>query len=55
MTIPEAEIKDGRQVKDNSPKHQYPTNDVAKQDRKTQGDEEDERDSLIHYLLDWPG
>ena len=44
MTIPEAEILDGRQVMDKSPKHQYPTKDIAKDDRKTHGDEEDEKD-----------
>ena len=44
MIIPEAKVQDGRQIMDKSPEHRYPTKDIAKEDRKTHDDEEDEKD-----------
>ena len=43
MTNPEAEIYDGMQVMDKSPKHQFSTKEIGKEDRETTSDEEDEQ------------
>ena len=44
MTIPKAEIHDGMQVMYKSPKHQFSTKEIAKEDRETPSDEEDGRE-----------